>query len=60
MRFERSVADLEYLKKYVPAVFAAAPRPTVSSQFAHINTATVIAKMLDSGFIIASAARRWM
>lgn len=58
MRFDKPVMDMEYLRKFIPAAFANSPRPTVSSSFAHINTATVVQKMLDNGFVVARAQQK--
>lgn len=58
MRFDKPVMDMEYLRKFIPAAFANSPRPTVSSSFAHINTATVVQKMLNNGFVVARAQQK--
>lgn len=58
MRFGTPVSSLEDMKKYVPAAFATAPRSTVSSSYAHINTATVMQKLFDNGFVVARAQQK--
>lgn len=59
MRFNAPVAgDLELIRQHVPSAFSETARPTVSSSYAHINTAKVIEKMFAAGFTIARAQQK--